>query len=64
MWDNTERSATGRLSHDLPCAACGHPTHRFLACSESCACVPPPLPGLPEPRPERRAPQASLHLTA
>lgn len=49
MWDTIE-STGGRaalhLSHDLPCAACGHATHRFLACSDSCACVPPPLPGV------------------
>lgn len=64
MWDTAERAGTGCLSHDLPCAACGHAAHRFLACSESCACVPPPLPGAPEPGPGRRAAEASLHLTA
>ncbi|NYG55888.1 hypothetical protein [Nocardioides perillae] len=49
MWDTIETSggrAGGHLSHDLPCAACGHAPHRFLACSDSCACVPPPLPGV------------------
>lgn len=54
MWDTIETALAGgradRLSHDLPCAACGHATHRFLACSDACACVPPPLPGLPEVR--------------
>lgn len=51
MWDTIETSgghAGGHLSHDLPCAACGHAPHRFLACSDSCACVPPPLPGVLE----------------
>ncbi len=42
MWD-TARGAT--LSHDMPCRGCGHAAHRYLPCSEECACVPPPIPG-------------------
>ncbi len=46
MWDTVEHGrGSGTLSHDLPCPACGHPAHSFLACSETCACVPPPVPG-------------------
>ena len=44
MWDTVQENA-GRLSHDRPCVRCGHAQHRFLPCSEACACVPPPLPG-------------------
>lgn len=47
------------LSHDLPCPACGHARHTFLACSDTCACVPPPLPGVPDVAAARR-----LELTA
>lgn len=44
MWD-TAQQHTAYVAHDLPCPACGHAAHRFLACSDTCACVPPPLPG-------------------
>lgn len=33
------------LTHDLPCAACGHARHTYLACSDTCACQPPLVPG-------------------
>lgn len=33
------------LTHDLPCPRCGHAAHRYLSCSETCDCVPPPVPG-------------------
>jgi hypothetical protein len=44
MWDTVE-TATTHLSHDMPCPGCGHATHTYLSCSDSCACVPPPAPG-------------------
>jgi hypothetical protein len=37
MWDTVETSTT-HLSHDLPCPRCGHATHTYLPCSDSCAC--------------------------
>jgi hypothetical protein len=45
MWDTPEHTQQ-HLSHDLPCALCGHAMHRYLACSDTCACVPPAAPGL------------------
>ncbi len=48
MWDTVEhRVGTATLSHDLPCPSCGHAAHSFLACSDDCPCVPPPMPGTP-----------------
>jgi hypothetical protein len=44
MWDTVEISST-HLSHDLPCLACGHASHSFLVCSESCACHRFAMPG-------------------
>lgn len=38
MWDTVEVSETP-LSHDLPCAGCGHAGHTYLPCSDSCACA-------------------------
>ena len=42
MWDTVETS-TGQgsvhLSHDLPCAGCGHAVHTFLPCSDTCSCA-------------------------
>jgi len=42
MWDTVDTSTTS-LSHDLPCADCGHATHTYLACSDTCDCVPTAL---------------------
>jgi hypothetical protein len=39
MWDTVDTSGS-RLSHDLPCADCGHAPHTYLACSDTCSCVP------------------------
>jgi hypothetical protein len=39
MWDTVETSTT-HLSHDRPCPHCGHATHTYLPCSDSCDCVP------------------------
>jgi hypothetical protein len=66
MWDTAEHTGRGsRLSHDRPCAACGHATHTFLACSETCACEPPPAPGtLPTAAPTAVAAGTPLELTA
>jgi len=45
MWDTVETVTTSHLSHDMPCPGCGHAAHRFLSCSDSCSCIPAPLPG-------------------
>jgi hypothetical protein len=39
MWD-TAQTSSHQLSHDMPCAQCGHAMHTFLACSDACDCVP------------------------
>ncbi len=36
----SEPSQHPHLSHDLPCNSCGHAMHTFLACSDTCDCVP------------------------
>ena len=45
MWDTIE-SRSDHLSHDRPCARCGHAMHTFLACSDSCDCEPVATPGV------------------
>ena len=46
MWDLAELPSTGtHLSHDPPCLRCGHAAHQYLSCSDTCGCVPPPVPG-------------------
>ena len=44
MW-TTEQITPQHLSHDLPCPACGHAVHTYLACSDTCDCAPTVLPG-------------------
>ena len=44
MWDTVQTNQE-HLSHDLPCPRCGHAAHTYLACSDTCACVPPLPPG-------------------
>lgn len=44
MWDTPETNQV-HLSHDLPCARCGHAQHTYLACSDNCDCAPLPAPG-------------------
>lgn len=44
MWDTVEINKE-HLSHDMPCHRCGHAAHTFLACSDTCQCVPAPAPG-------------------
>lgn len=44
MWNTVETSSL-HLSHELPCPRCGHGPHIFLACSDTCDCVPAPMPG-------------------
>jgi len=39
MWDTVDTTSS-HLTHDMPCPHCGHATHVYLACSESCDCVP------------------------
>jgi len=38
MWDTVETVST-HLSHDRPCAECGHAAHTYLPCSDACDCV-------------------------
>jgi hypothetical protein len=44
MWDTVQTGAH-QLSHDMPCALCGHAMHTFLACSDACSCRPSAMPG-------------------
>ena len=44
MWD-TAPNTSQHLSHDLPCAACGHGAHTYLPCGDSCDCPASPVPG-------------------
>ena len=44
MWD-TPQTNQAHLSHDLPCARCGHAMHTYLACDEKCDCTPCVMPG-------------------
>ncbi len=37
MWDTVQVSRE-HLSHDMPCARCGHAMHTFLACGDGCEC--------------------------
>lgn len=46
MWDTVEDDKrTEPLSHDLLCSRCGHAMHTFLACSDTCDCIPAAMPG-------------------
>ena len=40
MWDVPEELQS-HLSHDRPCPRCGHGTHSYLACSDTCSCRAP-----------------------
>ena len=44
MWDTVQTNHV-HLSHDMPCARCGHDVHTFLACGPGCACEPVVMPG-------------------
>ena len=46
MWDTAEARHGARLPHDRSCPLCLHPVHTFLACSDTCPCEPPPVPGV------------------
>lgn len=48
MWDTLQDQVHSHLTHDLPCARCGHAVHTFLACSDSCPCTPCVMPGATE----------------
>jgi len=39
MWDTVDTSSS-RLSHDMPCPRCNHGRHTYLACSDTCSCLP------------------------
>jgi hypothetical protein len=45
MWDTVD-TASGHLSHDMPCPHCGHALHTYLACGDTCDCEPVAMPGL------------------
>ena len=45
MWDTVDTTST-YLSHDMPCPHCGHAGHIYLACSDTCDCVPASMPGV------------------
>lgn len=45
MWDTVQINED-HLSHDMPCARCGHDGHFFLACGIGCACEPLVMPGV------------------
>jgi hypothetical protein len=47
MWDGPQTNQL-HLSHDLPCPACGHAAHTYLACSDICSCPPTAMPGAAE----------------
>jgi hypothetical protein len=42
MWDTVDAVAP-RLSHDMPCQRCDHPSHPFMSCSDTCDCGPTTL---------------------
>lgn len=42
MWDTVDAVST-RLSHDMPCLRCAHPSHPFMTCSDTCSCGPTAL---------------------
>lgn len=44
MWEKAETQPVPTVSHDMPCADCGHATHRFLPC-DKCDCDPDTPPG-------------------
>jgi hypothetical protein len=44
MW-NTENTGWTNLSRDLPCLRCGHASHTYLPCSDTCDCEPGEMPG-------------------
>jgi hypothetical protein len=49
MWDTVESPTTQHLTHDMPCPHCGHATHTYLPCSDTCECVLPWLTTRPAP---------------
>ena len=44
MWDTAQTNDV-HLSHDMPCARCGHALHTFLPCRTDCACESHVMPG-------------------
>lgn len=47
MWDTaTTKPTVAHLPHDMSCTRCGHAAHTYLPCSDTCACVPMPPPGV------------------
>jgi hypothetical protein len=49
MWDTVDTTST-HLSHDMPCARCGHAGHTYLACSDTCSCKPETTASVKAPR--------------
>lgn len=37
MWDIID-TKTEHLTHDRPCAYCGHAPHHYLPCDHDCGC--------------------------
>jgi hypothetical protein len=37
MWDTVQTNRE-HLSHDMPCARCGHAAHTYLPCDADCGC--------------------------
>ena len=40
MWDTAIEvlGTSAHLTHERPCASCGHGPHRYLPCSDTCTC--------------------------
>lgn len=39
MWNDSDTGTNAEhLSHDLPCAECGHAGHYYLPCDRDCGC--------------------------
>lgn len=53
--DTATTTRRAPLCHDPLCPSCGHAGHRYLPCSDTCACQPPPVPGAPAAVPHPRA---------
>lgn len=52
------------LSHDMVCCYCEHARHTYLPCSDTCDCVPPPVPGIYAEEPERTRCVAAVDTAA
>ena len=40
MWDTAKSDPTvTHLTHDMQCVRCGHASHTYLPCSDTCSCA-------------------------